>query len=88
MRWIDRMPAVYNKYAKDVPPGAASIMRGTPYGNPFVIGPDGDRDEVCDKFERDVLPGLDVSDLRGKDLVCCCKPKRCHGDSILRKANS
>ena len=25
--------------------------------------------------------------LEGKDLVCFCKPKRCHGDTLLRIAN-
>jgi hypothetical protein len=29
------------------------------------------------------LPTLDLSLLRGRDLVCYCKPYRCHGDSIL-----
>lgn len=28
------------------------IGRGSVYGNPFVIGKDGDRDQVCDKFEE------------------------------------
>jgi hypothetical protein len=35
-------------------------------------------------FEQNVLPTLDLGALRGKDLVCFCAPKRCHGDSILR----
>jgi hypothetical protein len=48
---------------------------------------EGDRDQVCDRFER-VLPTLDVSSLRGKDLVCWCAPLRCHCDAILRKANT
>jgi hypothetical protein len=61
--------------------------RGSKWGNPFVIGQDGDRDEVCDRFEREILPTLDVSSLRGKDLVCFCAPKRCHCDAILKKAN-
>ena len=81
-------PRVLNKYRDEMPPDAVNCMRGTPYGNPFVIGRDGDRDEVCDLFEREVLPDLDVSALRGRDLVCCCKPKRCHCDGILKKANS
>ena len=69
------------------PPGAIYCGRGSPYGNPFVIGRDGTRDEVCDRFECEVLPTLDVSALRGQDLKCFCKPKRCHVDPILRKAN-
>jgi len=59
------------------------IGRGSPWGNPFKIGVDGDRDEVCDRFEREVLPTLDLTPLIGKNLVCYCAPLRCHGDSIL-----
>ncbi len=82
------MPTVLNKYRSGIPANAVYCGRGSPYGNPFVIGKDGDRDAVCDKFEREVLPTLDVSKLRGKDLVCFCAPKRCHCDAILRKANT
>lgn len=67
------------------PPDAVYIGRGSPYGNPYVIGRDGTRDEVCDRFERDVLPYLDLTPLIGKDVWCHCAPKRCHGDSIKRK---
>jgi len=81
------MPRVLNKHHGSIPPDAVYCGRGSPYGNPFVIGRDGDRDQVCDRFERDVLPTLDVSALRGKDLVCFCAPKRCHCDAILIKAN-
>jgi hypothetical protein len=62
--------------------------RGSPQGNPFVIGKDGDRDTVCDRFEQEILPTMDVSHLRGMDLHCFCKPKRCHCDAILIKANA
>lgn len=82
------MPKVHNKYHNTAPADAVYCGRGSPYGNPYIIGKDGDRDDVCDKFEQNVLPTLDVSALRGKDLVCFCKPKRCHCDSILIKANS
>ena len=67
------------------PPGAVYIGRGSPWGNPFKIGRDGDRDEVCRRFECEILPTLDVEPLRGRDLVCFCAPQRCHGDAILAK---
>lgn len=70
--------------ASVVPGNAVYIGRGTPWGNPFVIGRDGNRDQVCDRFEREVLPTLDLTPLIGRDLVCWCHPLRCHGDSILR----
>ena len=72
----------------NAPPNAVYCGRGSPYGNPFVIGKDGDRDTVCDRFEAEILPTLDVSALRGKDLLCFCAPKRCHCDAILKKANT
>jgi len=77
-------PKVHNKHHKTAPIDAVYIGRGSPWGNPYVLGKDGDRDQVCDLFEQNVLPTLDLGALRGKDLVCFCAPKRCHGDSILR----
>jgi Domain of unknown function (DUF4326) len=79
------MAKVHNRHHGTAPPGAVYIGRGSPWGNPFVIGRDGTRDEVCDLYEREVLPYLDLRHLRGRDLVCFCKPARCHGDSILKK---
>lgn len=81
-------PKVHNKHARTAPADAVYIGRGSRFGNPFRIGVDGDRDQVCDRFEQEVLPRLDVSALRGKHLVCFCKPARCHGDAILKKANA
>ena len=77
------MNIVHNKYHGTAGPGAIYIGRGSKYGNPFSIGEHGDRDDVCDRFEREILPTMDLSGLIGRDLVCFCKPKRCHGDSIL-----
>jgi len=82
------MPKVHNKHHNTAPKDAVYIGRGSPYGNPFIINQHGDRNRVCDRFEEEILPTLDVSSLRGKDLVCFCKPHRCHGDAILKKANS
>lgn len=81
------MPQVYNKHHRNAPPGAVYIGRGSPYGNPFVIGRDGDRAEVIRRFECEVLPSLDVTALRGQDVVCFCAPLPCHGDAIVSKAN-
>jgi len=68
---------------------AVRIDRGTKYGNPFILGEDGDRDEVCDAYERNYLPHkpsiterIEAGDLTGKVLVCHCFPKRCHGDCL------
>lgn len=84
-----RLPRVLNKHTDEIDwDNAAYCGRGSPYGNPFIIGVHGTRDEVCDLFEERILPNLNVEPLRGVDLVCFCKPKRCHCDSILRKANA
>jgi len=87
------MPKVHNKYHGTAPNDAVYIGRGSPYGNPFVIGKDGDRNEVCDKYEKYLMESPDLleqvrKELKGKDLVCFCNPKRCHGDTLLAVANS
>jgi hypothetical protein len=82
------MPKVWNKAHGDAPRGAVYCGRGSPWGNPFKLGRDGSRDQVCDRFEKEVLPDLDVTSLRGKDLLCFCAPKRCHVDAIFKKANA
>jgi ribonuclease HI len=68
------------------------IGRGSPWGNPFVIGKDGDRDEVIDKYERHLRESprlLDrLHELRGKTLACFCAPARCHGDILARYADA
>jgi ParB-like chromosome segregation protein Spo0J len=71
------------------------IDRGTKYGNPFVMGEDGDRDEVCDAFEHHYLPNkpsilgrIEDGLLSGAVLVCHCYPQRCHGDCLASEANS
>lgn len=62
------------------------IGRPSKWGNPFVIGKDGDRDRVLDKYRTWVMtqPELMASlhELEGKILGCWCSPKRCHGDIL------
>ena len=86
------MTRVLNKYCDKVPPGAVGIMRDTKWGNPFIVGTHGDRDECVAQHRRYVFRairrGLDLLDLKGKDLVCCCKPKACHGDIYFILANT
>lgn len=86
---------VLNKYhhKNSVPPGAISIMRGTVYGNPFVIGVHGTRDEVIekyriwawDKIKTDPVFRRQVAELYEQDICCCCVPAPCHG-VFLEKA--
>lgn len=81
------MSKVLNKYQDKRTPGSIYVGRGSPWGNPFAIGKDGDRDEVIAKFCTEILPTLDIRPLKGHDLVCCCAPKNCHADALLEKAN-
>lgn len=64
------------------------IGRGSKWGNPFKIGPDGTRDEVIAKYEEYIVkqPHLlaALHELKGKNLVCYCTPKECHGHVLER----
>ena len=68
------------------------IDRRTIFGNPFVIGKDGNRTEVIRKFEEWVYtqPILikEIKKLKGKKLGCHCVPKNCHGYIIAKIADS
>lgn len=82
---IGQKPRVYNKYA-GAPSGAVYIGRGSPWGNPFRISFAQTREQVIERFRCEVLPTLDVSPLIGKNLMCFCAPKPCHGDVLLEAA--
>lgn len=64
------------------------IGRPSMWGNPFVIGVDGDREEVIRKYEEYVRnePTMinALPDLKGKILGCWCYPKPCHGDVLVK----
>ena len=63
------------------------IGRGSPWGNPYKIGPDGDRNTVIEKYYEYIItqPKLmkRLPELKGKALGCHCKPKLCHGDVLV-----
>lgn len=75
-----------NKEAYDV-----YISRPSKWGNPFVVGVDGDREEVIRKYEDWIRnqPELlkDIPELQGKILGCWCAPKLCHGDVLVSLVN-
>lgn len=74
-----------------VHPYDAYIGRGSIWGNPFVIGKDGTREEVISKYEEwlHTQPQLleQIHKLKGKVLGCWCSPRACHGDILARLAN-
>lgn len=67
------------------------IGRPSKWGNPFVIGKDGTRDDVVRKYKEWVLkqPHLMASleELTGKTLACWCSPAACHGDVLVELSN-
>ncbi|AAQ63370.1 T4 NrdA.1-like protein [Burkholderia phage BcepNazgul] len=85
------MPQVFNKNAGDYPDDCIYIGRPSVWGNPFVIGRDGTREEVIAKYREHVLnsPSLMsfLPTIRGRNLVCFCAPEACHGDVLLDLAN-
>lgn len=87
------MPKVYNVKDQNFPEDAVYCGRGSSYGNPFKIGQDDTRTEVIQKFEEYLYSNEDLlekvkNDLRGKDLLCHCKPAKCHADILLEIANN
>lgn len=69
------------------------IGRPSKWGNPFKIGDDKyTRKQALEKFDEWIVTQTEllnqIDELRGKTLGCYCKPKKCHGDTLLRIANS
>jgi hypothetical protein len=68
------------------------IGRPSKWGNPFVIGKDGDRETVVRKYREWLMkkPELlkELPELKGKTLGCWCHPQACHGDILALLANN
>ncbi len=72
---------------KDTKRFDVDIGRGSLYGNHFLIGVDGDREQVVEKykkyFHKRILTDKTFRDnvlaLKGKTLACWCVPLLCHG---------
>ena len=87
------MPKVLNKHKDVIPEGAVYIGRPSIWGNPFILGEDGDRSRVIYMYREWIREQPDLvekarKELAGKDLVCYCAPKQCHGDILLEIANT
>jgi hypothetical protein len=93
-------PRVLNKRTDTVPHGAVDIGRPSKWGNPFthLSGKTlaqfhvATVDEAVAAYRCWVLaqPELVAAlpELRAKHLICWCKPGPCHGDVLLKLANS
>lgn len=68
------------------------IDRQTKWGNPFIIGRDGTREDVVNKYREYILGNkkltADLHELKGKTLGCWCAPQACHGDVLEELANN
>ena len=69
------------------------IGRPSDWGNPFVIGKDGDRADVIRKYRDWVMRQPDLlsrakTELRGQRIACWCKPEACHGDVLAEIADA
>jgi len=89
MRVVNKYKEKYTHY----------IGRGSRFGNPFMIGKDGNREEVILLYEEYIRKLIEEK-IEGKNnpklpnaiydlpedaiLGCYCKPKNCHGDIIIK----
>jgi hypothetical protein len=79
--------AIHCKGRRTDGPDYVFVGRPSKWGNPFRIGPDGDRATVIQKYRRylyhrpDLITAL--PELTGKRLGCFCKPEACHADVLI-----
>jgi hypothetical protein len=76
------------RYSRSVRLNTQQRCSSKPYkwGNPFVEGKDGTREEVIIKYRKWLLSNPELlkqlPELCGKKLGCWCKPLPCHGDVL------
>ena len=83
MRVVNLRRPIMGKYVR--------VDRASVFGNPFVIGKDGDRSEVIAKYREYFLNRVAEDDyfrarvleLDGQNLACWCAPQDCHADVII-----
>jgi hypothetical protein len=83
-------------HIKNTPPGYKNntdyvyIGRGSKWGNPYLVSMG--RTRCIDLFREFVTstPELMAAlhELKGKTLVCFCKPQACHGDVLVKLAEA
>lgn len=77
-----------------MPEGAVYVGRSSKWGNPFIMQSESDREDVVYLYRERLVAQVrfgevDLSALRGKDLVCWCPlDQPCHADILLEIANS
>ncbi|CAF3659285.1 unnamed protein product [Rotaria socialis] len=71
----------------------AYIGRPSIWGNPFVIGRDGDKADRIRKYRAWIMSQPELLarakiELRGRTIACWCKPEACHGDILAEIADA
>jgi hypothetical protein len=92
-------PKVLNIRIHGKPQNSVFVGRPSKWGNPFTWKPETlaeyvvPKDEVISAYEswlkkqKRLLKEAKI-ELRGRDLVCFCKPSPCHADILIREVNS
>jgi hypothetical protein len=71
-----------------MPPNTVKVDRSTKWGNPYVVGRDGDRAQCAELYRNVKHSARDLDELRGKNLACWCPlDQPCHADVLLQLAN-
>ena len=74
-----------------MPANTVSVCRPGKWGNPYVVGVDGDAETCVRKYKQALKMGAgpdEIEELKGKNLACFCKPGTpCHADLLLGLAN-
>lgn len=82
-----------------MPPNTVKVCRPSKWGNPYIVGKDGNQISCAFKFhilmcgrmandENKVMRDAAQRELAGKNLACWCKlDEPCHADTILEVAN-
>lgn len=64
------------------------VGRPSKFGNPFIIGIHGNREECINQYEEWIKtqPELMAAlpELTGKVLACHCAPRRCHAEVLIK----
>lgn len=67
------------------------VGRPSIFGNPFVIGKDGTREEVIEKYKKYITTRPDIlkliPTLKNRKIGCVCKPLACHADILAELAD-
>lgn len=79
---------MYRVHCKSGKPYGVYIGRPSKFGNPYVIGRDGTREEVIAKYRIWIRQQKHLTDavtaLYGKTLGCWCRDDQaCHGDVLI-----